>query len=106
MLEKHGEPTSLPTIKKWFVKTNPITPSLKKIKVLSEILQIPITELVKQDIFETHNEICIQNCDIDNEKFNTKIFKDFLLLYGDYGKDELLLPIIEKLRKVKQILES
>lgn len=55
LLEQYGEPTSVPTIKKWFVKTNPLTPNLRKIKALSEILEIPADELIEQDMFDIPN---------------------------------------------------
>lgn len=41
-----------------------------------------------------------------NSKLQSKIFKEFMELYTEYGNDKLLMPVIEKLREIEQIIQK
>lgn len=41
-----------------------------------------------------------------NSKLQSKIFKEFMELYTEYGNDKILMPAIEKLKEIKQISEK
>lgn len=41
-----------------------------------------------------------------DSKLQSKIFKEFIGLYVEYGNDKLLMPVIEKLKEIEQIIQK
>ena len=41
-----------------------------------------------------------------SSKLQSKIFKEFIGLYVEYGNDKLLMPVIEKLKEIEQIIQK
>lgn len=62
-----------------------------------------------QNISGNNNVIFAGNdCDGTNtsERLSSRTVRKFLDLYAEYGNDKMLLPLIEKLEKMKEIAES
>ena len=131
-----GIETRIDTIKSWFRKNNITrnTPKLSTIQALAKILNITVDELISdgdddnnisvkgnnnitntknftqnQNISGSNNVIFAGNdCDGTNtsERLSSRTVRKFLDLYAEYGNDKMLLPLIEKLEKMKEIAES
>ncbi|EAU00368.1 S24 family peptidase [Campylobacter curvus] len=52
VMGENGDFITESAIKKWFMKNNPIRPTIENIQALSKAIKVPLNELVEQTIFE------------------------------------------------------
>lgn len=124
-MNNKGYSITLGAIRKWLQHKNSIRPSMENIEAICDTLDINIYDIVEQDIFTitntqhgdnntniqgNNNIINIDNDELselpNKEKFTTPKFREFLQLYSCYGNEKMLDPIIDKIKKAKEILES
>ena len=125
-MNNKGYSITLGAIRKWLQHKNSIRPSMENIEAICDTLDINIYDIVEQDIFtitntqhgdnntniqgNNNNIVNIDNNELSDllnkEKFQTDKFQKFLKLYFCYGNEKMLDPIIEKIEKAKEILES
>lgn len=98
-------------IKFWFKAENN-KPEIEKAKIIADILEVNLNELAIQDIFPTNNgsntPFTWNDCNGKNtsHRLQTKTMRKFLDLYADYGTDELLIPLIDKLEQIAKIVKD
>lgn len=94
------------TVKSWFRKNNKTrnNPKILTIQALATILEVSVESLINKEI-NAVKPVKVKP-KILSSKFQSETMLKFIDLFNEYGNEKMILPIIEKLEKMKEIAES
>ena len=94
------------TVKSWFRKNNKTrnNPKILTIQALATILEVSVESLINKEI-NAVKPVKVKP-KILSSKFQSETMLKFIDLFNEYGNEKMILPVIEKLEKMKEIAEN
>ena len=105
-LNEFGIKIRIDGVKSWFrhdAKTRN-TPKTSTIQALATILEVSVESLINKEI-NAVKPVKVKP-KILSSKFQSETMLKFIDLFNEYGNEKMILPVIEKLEKMKEIAES